>query len=132
MSTEENAPKNFGTLTAGHGTSQQRELAITAVVRADYADHRLITIMGIEDGSIVVTVESPATTGRNPHQQMWLSRESLIGILCTTHMFLSSTGSDLMQLVKDAAGDETIRYSFGGTKPDPGEGLALDAPTEAE
>ena len=125
MQPQDETPKTYGTLTVGTGGPEQRELTIVNVVRAEYADDRIISIMGIEDGTIIVQVENPSATGRNPQQSMWLSREILIGILCTTHMHLSSTGSDLMQLVKDAVGDETIRYSFGGTNGDPGKSLPL-------
>lgn len=95
----------YGNITVGHGTSFQKEIGITEYIQAHYKDNRLISISGLEDGSILAAVENPMSTGRNTQSTIWLSKESFIGMLGTAMLYFSAKGEDMAELMKDAAGN---------------------------
>lgn len=102
----------YGTVTVAAGTRDAHDLAVTDHLRATYADHRLISIVGVEGGSVIVSVENPASTGRNTKNQMWLSPESLSGILTTALLYFSAKGVNIMEMATKTAKDDTISYSM--------------------
>lgn len=102
----------YGKVIAGYGTTEQKELDITEFVRANYADNRVISICAIEGGSYICSVENPESTGRNPQSKMWLSKESLIGLLSTAALYFTMKGENTESLLKDAVGADHIDYVF--------------------
>lgn len=102
-----------------------QQIEIADFLQAQYADHRLISVVGLEDESIVVSVENPTSSGRNPVNNMRLSQASFMGLLSTIHLYLSAKGFDLEAHLKTAVGKENIEYSFSDNiKP------AFNQPTE--
>jgi hypothetical protein len=101
-----------GKITVGYGTAEQRELEITDFIQANFLDNRLISISGIEDGSIVAAVENPASSGRNTQATIWLSKESFVGMIASAFIYFSSKGEDLGELTKDCVIKNDIEYSY--------------------
>lgn len=104
------AENKYGTITVGTA-GDSKELAITDFIRAQYVDHRLISIVGIEDGSTALLVENPESSGRATSQNMRLSKESLIGLLSTIMLYYSLKGINLEAELKAASAKDKIEYS---------------------
>lgn len=101
-----------GKVTVGFGTAEQREMEIIDFVQAEFKDHRLISIIQIEDDSLVAVVENPKSSGRNTQASIWLSKESFIGMLSTAFIYFSAKGEDLGELMKSAVENNEIDYTF--------------------
>jgi hypothetical protein len=102
-----------GKVTVGYGTAQQREIEIVDFVQARFTDNRVISICQVDDNaSMVATVENPASTGRAPAQSIWLSQESFVGLMVTAMMYLAAKGEPLSDILKAAAKNDEIDYTF--------------------
>ena len=106
------AKKNNGKITLGYGTSEQKELSIINFLQARFKDNRLISISEIEDGTFVGSVQNPPSTGRNPQSVIWLSKDSLIGLVSTAILYFNIKGEDLHSLIQEATLNEDINYNF--------------------
>jgi hypothetical protein len=104
--------ENYGTMSIGYGSSKQQEIALLDYVRADFVDHRLVSIMTAEDDSIILAVENPATTGRAPQNLMRLSQESFVGLITTSLLYLSAKGLDLGVLAEQVVKNQQIVYQY--------------------
>ena len=102
----------YGKITVGYGTPDQKELQIVDFLQAQFKDHRLISISEIEDGSIASAVENPPSTGRHSQASIWLSKESLIGLLSTAILYFNLKGEDLEDLFKQAVAKDEIEYTY--------------------
>ena len=97
--------QSFGKATIGYGTSTQREIDVVDFVQAKYKGNRLISISELEDGGYILAVENPNSSGRNPHQNMLLSRESMIGLISTAHLYFQAKGWDVTQEIANSLDD---------------------------
>lgn len=104
--------KNYGKVTVGFGTSQQREIAIEDFVQARYKDNRFISVSSLEDGSLVATVENLESSERNTQQSIWLTKESFIGMISTAILYFNMKGEDLNDLFKNAIEKEEIDIKY--------------------
>lgn len=110
----------LGSLTVGFNTPEQREIPIESFFRVYFADNRLCNCVKIKDGSYVVSVENPESSGRNTKQQIWVSPESLLGMITAVLFHFESDGKDLMELMKKATKDNGFNYDFSDNlKPKP-------------
>ena len=103
--------KSNGKITVAFGTAQQHQLEIEEYVKAQFKDKRLFSVCKIEDGSFVVSVENPPETGRST-QQMWLSKESLVGIASAIMLYFTVKGEDIHELIKNSADGQEVPYTF--------------------
>jgi hypothetical protein len=101
-----------GKITVGYGSTDQREMEIIDFVQAKFKDNRFVTVGGIEDGSLVVMVENPASTVRNAQTNLWLTKESFIGLLSTAFLYFSCKGEDMDKLLMEALEKEDIDYVY--------------------
>jgi hypothetical protein len=99
----------YGTISSGLG-KDKKEFAIVDYLRSTFADHRLISVYGVEGDSLVLRVENYQSSGRNPDQQLWLSRESVVGLLGTAMLYFSARGDDLGQLLQQSLKHDQIQY----------------------
>lgn len=101
---------NYGKIITGDGT----QIAVADYVQATYKDNRVISVSTLEDGSYILVIENPASSGRATSNQMWLSRESVIGLVGTIMLHMEAKGIDLEQLLKAAVnpGSDIIQYSM--------------------
>ena len=98
----------YGKVVTGSG-----ELEVIDFVQATYVDNRVITVASLEDGSYALAVENPASSGRNPTSQMWLSKESTIGLFSTISMHFEAKGINLLDEIKQAVkSNGKISYSI--------------------
>ena len=102
----------YGKITVGYGTSKQRELQVIDFLQAKFKDNRVISISQIEDGTFVGSVENPPSTGRNTQATIWLSKESLIGLLSTAMLYFNIKGEDLHSLLEQAVTGDDVDYNF--------------------
>jgi hypothetical protein len=100
----------YGKVITGNGST----IAIADYVQANYKDNRLISVSTLEDGSYVLLVENPESSGRATSNQMWLSQESVIGLVGTIMLHMEAKGIDMEQLMRAAVnpGSSIIQYSM--------------------
>jgi len=113
----------YGKITVGYGTKEQRELEIKNFVQANFIDNRLINIAEIEDGSYLIAVENPQSTGRATQVSIWLGKESFIAVLGTAHLYLSAKGEDSGRLLQEVTVNNDIQFSFSDNLKSPIENL---------
>ena len=106
MENEKKAPESYGEIVKPNG----QKLQVTDYLQADYVDNRVISVSTIEDGSVLLVVENPASTGRNTTNQMWLSEESAFGLLNAMHMYYLAKGVNMEEAVKACVNDDKINY----------------------
>lgn len=109
---EEQSKNTYGVITVGYGTKEQRELKIVDFLQTMMKDNRTISVCKIEDGTYVLAVENPPSTGRASQQKMWLSEESLTGLLSTAFLYFSAKGENLEELLKQSVDKNEIDYRF--------------------
>lgn len=102
----------YGKITVGYGTSDQKELQVVDFLQAKFKDNRVISISQIEDGTFIGAVENPPSTGRNTQSTIWLSKESLIGLLSTAMLYFNIKGEDLQSLLEQSTQGKDIDYSI--------------------
>lgn len=105
--------KTYGKLTIGVGTHLQRDTEIVDYLKASFKDSRFIMIGEVSEGGHLLMVENLPSTGRQPQQTMWLSEESLMGIVTTTFLYFNAKGIDMKELLNMAVPREgLIDYTF--------------------
>ncbi len=91
-----------GKITVGIGSGEQKEIEVLDFVQSTFKDNRVITTAGLEDGSMLITVENPKSTGRASQATIWLSKESVLGILSTCFLYFGCKGEDVQSLFLDS------------------------------
>lgn len=104
--------KSYGTITVGAGTPASREVKVLDMVQAQFADHRLITVAGIEEDTFLLAVENPESSGRATSMKMWVSRESFFALVTTSLMYLNAKGLDAKEEIQKCARNGDINYCF--------------------
>lgn len=115
METTQTTPEdetNYGTVEVRGDGQPTKVLRVVDYLQADYADHRLISFAGLEDESVLVSVENPPSSGRSTQPPMCLSQESFVGLVTTGLMYMSAKGMDMEAVMKKAAGE---KISFRNT-----------------
>lgn len=103
----------YGTVTVGYGSHVEKEIPILDFVQSQYKDHRLITTAKLEDGSYLISVENPESSGRNTKNTMRLSEESYIGLVSNAFLYFSAKGESMEELMKESIDKKNeIEYSF--------------------
>ncbi len=100
--------ESIGTITLGVGTDEARTIELTDIVRCEFKDHRLVSVVRDEENGFLLSVENAGSTGRHPDSKMYLTEGSMIGILLTLHTFLQKTGMNIEEKMKE--------YSIGETE----------------
>jgi len=103
--------KSNGKITVAFGTAQQHQLEIEEFVKSKFKDDRVFSVLKIEGGSFVVSVENPPESGR-ANQQMWLSKESLVGIAGAIMLYFTVKGENIHELIRNSADGEIVPYTF--------------------
>ena len=103
--------KDYGKVTTGYGTAEQKEISVTEFVQATYNDNRKITVSKLEDDTLFLTVENPKDSGREAKSMLRLSKDSFIGLLTTCLMYSNSVGLDLKEALETQMGDDRVGYS---------------------
>jgi hypothetical protein len=96
-----------GKITIGVG-SAQREIEIIDFVQCNFKDNRTISVASLEDGSMFISVENILSSGRAAQSNLWLSKESFLGVLSTAFLYFGCKGEDLEKLFLDSTKNEDI------------------------
>jgi hypothetical protein len=105
--------KSRGTVTVGTGTNTPREVEIQDFVQATYKNNRVISVVGLEEEQgLILSVENPASTGRATKSTMWLSEESVLGLVSTVMLYFSAKGQNMEHLLRDAITKESLEYTY--------------------
>lgn len=116
MSTDEQQPETYGEITCvGDKPGEHKKLKILDFYQCEFKDHRLISVLGIEDETIVVGVENPPSSGRAISQTMRLSMESFVGIVSSMLFYLRAKGyteDKFTKLIEEAVAKGEMHYSF--------------------
>lgn len=101
----------YGKITIGCGSKDEKELEIVDFIRANFIDNRLVSICKIEDESFLLSVENPSSTGRATQSTMWLSKESLTGLLTTIMLYFNVKEEDMDEMFEQIAKDKEVNYT---------------------
>lgn len=104
--------KNYGKITVGFGTPEQRELKIIEFLKTTFKDNRVISVSLIEDESFACVVENVTSSGRNEQSTIWLSKESMIGLVSTVMIYFNMKGQDIEELLKQSVDGDNIQYTY--------------------
>lgn len=105
--------KSIGTVTLGTATDAPRVVEIEDVVRAEFKDHRLVSIARTEEDTYLFSIENPASSGRSSQQMMYLTEGSVIALFSTYMVYLTHHGINANELFeKYMQGDDMVRYEF--------------------
>jgi len=112
MKKEENEANKYGSITIGYGKPEQHDVPISDFLRSTFPDNRFISVIKLENGAYVITVENLLSSGREPINKMYLSEESFIALLSTSMIYFLSKNIALDELLKQLIGDKKeINYS---------------------
>jgi len=103
---------SYGKITVGAGTSERRDIEITDFIQVSLKDNRLISVSQLEDGSIVAPVENPPSSGRSPQSNIWLSKESFVGLLAVAGMYFEVKGDNLFEMMSDVVRGDEVHFSY--------------------
>lgn len=102
-----------GTVTVGAGTPGQREIGILDFVQCFFKENRVITVGTLEDGSMILGVENLKSSGRAAQATMWLSPESVIGLVATISIYWNQKGLNVEQMLQSSLDrDDLIDFRF--------------------
>lgn len=114
----EQKPLSKGYATIGTATATRQQVEILDFVQATFADNRVASTVELVDDTFILSIENPFSSGRNPHQSIRVGRESFIGLLLTSFLYLDGKGINVAELLAKAIGNEELNYSFSeGIKP---------------
>jgi hypothetical protein len=99
--------KSRGKITVGE-EGQKKQLEIIDFVQAQFKDNRLIAIAGIEDGTLVLSIENPLSTGRSGQTNIWLSKESALGLMSTCFLYFGCKGENIEKLFMDSVANNDL------------------------
>jgi hypothetical protein len=105
-----NSQKSYGKITVGVGSENQRDLNIVEFLQSRYTDNRLITVSRIEDGTYSLTVENPESSGRGTLSQMWLSEQSVVGLISTLMHYFNVKDMNLHELLNNSINNNSVDY----------------------
>lgn len=97
--------------TFGKAVGPDGEKEITSVLQIGFADYRSVDVIGVEDGNIHIFLKNDPKTGRNPEQQLALTRESFVAVNAAMVLYAMQNGIDLESEFKNISGDEMKFYS---------------------
>lgn len=110
---EDKKRKSIGTIILGTATDAPRVVEIEDVVRAEFKDHRLVSIARTEEDAYLLCIENPARSGRSTQQRMYLTEGSVAALFSTYLIYLTHHGINANELLeKYMQGDDTVRYEF--------------------
>jgi len=102
----------IGKITVGSG-SEQREIEISDFVQSTFKNNRIVSVCGLEDGSMVLGVENPPSSGRATQVAIWLSKESVLGLISTCFIYFSQKGEDVEELFTNSIqNDDLIDFVY--------------------
>lgn len=102
----------YGSVTVGYGSPFERKIPVESFLRVQWNDHRLCSVSKIGDGSYILAVENPASSGRNTENTMWLSPESFTGLLVAAMFHLQASGVNFDELLQEFTKGKDILYDF--------------------
>lgn len=102
----------YGTVTIGCETTIPKELEIENFIQATFKDNRVICVSELEDGTYLVAVENPTSSGRSILSTIRLSKESLTGLLATILFYFNSKRVDIMTEISEAITRDHVDYQF--------------------
>lgn len=101
-----------GKITVGIG-SDKRELEIADFVQAYFQGNRVVSVCTLEDGSILLSVENPPSTGRAAQANIWLSKESVMGLMTTLILYFGCKGEDFEDLFRSVVNsNDMVDFSY--------------------
>lgn len=87
-----------------------KELEITDLVRSTFKDHRLCTIARTEEGTFVLSVENPQSSGRATMSQMHVTEESMLSLVSCVCLYYHVNQVDMDAKLRDVAEKDSIQY----------------------
>ena len=86
-----------------------KELPIMAYISFEYKNGRTAHIIELENDDIIVSIENTEASGRNPQQNMRLSRDSFVAVLSQMLLYAEKSNMDLISDLARISG-ETLNF----------------------
>ena len=86
------------------------EVPIVAYISSEYKSGRTTHVMELENDDIVVSIENTETSGRNPGQNMRLTRDSFVALLSQMLLYSEKSKMDLTSDLVRLSG-ETLDFT---------------------
>ena len=109
MKEEKETP--YGHITIGVGKPEQKDVAITEYLRSTFIDNRFVSVIKLENDAFVISVENLVSSGREPVNQMYLSKESFVALISTAMLYFTCKNEDLNDLLKQVIQGKEINYT---------------------
>ena len=92
-------------VTVGLGSENERQIETKDHLTVEYIGNRIISARQLIDETYLISVNNPKDSGRNEECAMWLSEDSLIGLLGATILYLESKGIGLERIASRFSSD---------------------------
>lgn len=102
----------YGALTCGSGTPQEREIPIDAYFSGSFLDGRRATVAElVNNEGFVLYAQNDIGTTRSPETSIWLSEGSFIAMISSALLFCQKRGYDWQEKLEGLVADGKIKYS---------------------
>lgn len=102
--------EDYGNATIGWGTPKEHQVKIESYCKVLFVDDRICSTIKLENGNYCLTVENPESSGREPLNQMMLTKESLLGLMSSMIIHLNGEGINFETVLKEMTDNGTIDY----------------------
>lgn len=90
----------------------EKEVGIIEYFQMDFIGGRHISVVELEDGNFLLSVENPISSGRNPMQTLVLTRESFIALGTVYNFFFSKRfNGGVEKMLEELKIGEEFHYS---------------------
>lgn len=103
--------KSIGTIEI-HDGMKSRQVEITDWVRSTFNDHRLCSVIRTEEGSFVLSVENPASSGRATQCNIHLTEDSMLAMMSAIFIYYQHHGIDITKRMEELVNSGSLNYEF--------------------
>lgn len=103
--------KSIGTIKI-HDGMKSRQMEITDWVRSTFKDHRLCSVIRTEEGSFVLSVENPASSGRATQCNIHLTEDSMLAMMSAIFIYYQHHGIDITKRMEELVNSGCLNYEF--------------------
>lgn len=99
------------TITDDYGNTL-RQIEVTDMLRSVFKDHRMCSVAKTEEGSFMLMVENPPSTGRHPKTQMHLTEDSMLALIQTIFLYYMHHDISINEKMKAIVDSDIIHFEY--------------------